>query len=142
MILLDTDILIDVALDRAPFAEPAGLLLNWLEQHPGNACIAWHTIANFYYLVRPAHGSAPTKAMIIDLVQFVDVVKTNTADLRIAVQLNMKDFEDAMQSAAALAGKAQVIATRNLGDYKHSPVPASTPADLVESDLSRFLKFQ
>ena len=34
MILLDTDVLIDVALDRAPHAEPAAELLTYLERHP------------------------------------------------------------------------------------------------------------
>lgn len=142
MILLDTDILIDVALDREPFAEPASMLLDRLEQNPGNACIAWHTIANFYYMVRPTHGSIKTKDLILDLTKFTDVVKTGTQDLTIAAQFNMNDFEDAMQSAAALAGKAKIIVTRNLDDYKNSPVPAATPADLVSSHWRLFSRSQ
>lgn len=142
MILLDTDILIDVALDREPFSEPAAQLLDRLEQNPGKACIAWHTIANYYYLVRPAFGTIQTKDMILDLVRFTQVVKTGTQDLILATQLNMPDFEDAMQSSAALVGKAKVIATRNLNDYKNSPVPAATPADLIRNDWMLFSTYQ
>jgi predicted nucleic acid-binding protein len=39
-ILLDTDILVDVALDRLPHAEHAAALLDALEHRPGSAFIA------------------------------------------------------------------------------------------------------
>jgi len=35
MILLDTDVLIDVALDRAPYSEPAAELLEQIERGRG-----------------------------------------------------------------------------------------------------------
>ena len=64
IILLDTDVLIDVALDRAPHSEPAAVLLDRLEQEPRSAYVAWHSIANFYYLVRPKRGHGSTKDFI------------------------------------------------------------------------------
>jgi len=39
----------------------------------------------------------------------------------------MRDFEDALQVAAAVACGASVIATRNLQDYAKSPVRAAEP---------------
>ena len=121
ILLLDTDILIDVALDRSPHAEPAGELLDALEQHPGIAFIAWHTISNFYYLVAPTRGRNDTKAFLLDLVRFAAVAQTTTESLRYAAGLQMKDFEDAMQVAAAVACGAEVIATRNIRDYANAP---------------------
>jgi predicted nucleic acid-binding protein len=131
IILLDTDVLIDVALDRAPHSEPAAALLDWCEQHPKSAYIAWHSIANFYYLVRPKRGHDDTKSYILDLINFVEVAQTGTADLAVAVQLAMKDFEDAMQVAAVLTCKADVIATRNIRDYSRAPVRAMLPLQLI-----------
>jgi hypothetical protein len=40
----------------------------------------------------------------------------------------MSDTEDAFQAAAALAWQADVIVTRNVSDYRHSPVRALSPA--------------
>ncbi len=40
--------------------------------------------------------------------------------------------EDAMQVAAADAFGAQVIATRNVKDYRKSPIKAMTPEALVK----------
>ena len=135
-VLLDTDVLLDVALAREPFAEPAARLLDWLQTSPQSGCIAWHTAVNFYYLVRPVRGSGDARGFLLDLTSFVDVVPAGARALRRALSLGMPDFEDAMQAAAAEAQGADVIATRNLRDYRASPVPARTPADIL-SDLRR-----
>ena len=52
---------------------------------------------------------------------------TTTASLLYAGKLDMRDFEDALQVAAAVACGASVIATRNLQDYAKSPVRAAEP---------------
>lgn len=131
-ILLDTDILVDVALDRAPHADDAASLLDTLEQRPGSAFIAWHTISNFYYLLAPTRGGPGTRSFLVDLSRFVDVARTTTESLRYAAQLDMKDFEYALQVAAAAACGAQAIATRNVRDYARSPIRAAKPRSLLE----------
>lgn len=132
ILLLDTDVLIDVALDRAPHATAASTLLDMLEQRPGTAFVAWHTLSNFYYLVAPSRGRDDTKTFLLDLTQFARVAPTTTDSLHYAARLTMHDFEDAMQVAAANACGARVIATRNLQDYARAPIRAATPASLIQ----------
>ena len=60
MLLIDTDVLIDVALDRKPHSDSACKLLDRLELRPRSALIAWHTASNFYYLVASKRGAADT----------------------------------------------------------------------------------
>lgn len=62
--------------------------------------------------------------MIVDLLRIVSVVPTGTDDLLYAASLPMRDFEDAMQVAAARACGASHIVTRNARDYARSPIPA------------------
>jgi predicted nucleic acid-binding protein len=131
IVLLDTDVLIDVALNRAPHAEAAGSLLDFLERRPGSAFVAWHTVANFYYLVATTRGGRPTRDFVLDLLRFVDAAPATTEALRKATRLEMRDFEDAMQVVAAEACGAEVIATRNVRDYARSPLRAATPKTLV-----------
>lgn len=131
ILLLDTDVLVDPALDRSPYADPAGALLDALEQRPGSAYLAWHAISNFYYLVAPRRGHHDARAFLMDLTRFADVAPTTTESLRYATRLEMKDFEDAMQIAAAAACAADVIATRNLRDYVNWPIRAATPESLL-----------
>lgn len=132
IVLIETDVLIDVALDREPFAEPAARLLDAVEWRPGAAFLAWHSLANFYYLVSPHRGRAGAKEFLLELCRFVEVAPTTTESLRTAGRLDLADFEDALQVAAALACRAELIATRNLRDYARSPVSAATPSEVAE----------
>ena len=130
--LLDTDVLIDVALDRLPFSEPAAELLDRFERGSENAFVAWHTVSNFYYLVASSRGGASAREFIVDLTRFVAVATTGTEALRYAAALPMSDFEDAMQVAAAQACGARCIVTRNVRDYMRSPIRAITPQDALD----------
>ena len=62
----------------------------------------------------------------------MEVAPTGTDSLRYAASLPMTDFEDAMQVAAARTCGARHIVTRNLRDYRHSPIPAISPEDALE----------
>jgi predicted nucleic acid-binding protein len=136
IVFVDTDVLIDVALDRNPHAEAAARLLDALEKQPGTAFVAWHSLSNFYYVVSPSRGKHQTKDFLLDLARFVQVAPTTTESLLYAGALDLSDFEDAMQVAAAVACRASVIVTRNLRDYARSPVRAAEPQTVLTELLS------
>jgi len=126
-ILIDCDVLLDVALKRAPHFAHSGPLLDWAERHPGKAGVAWHTLANLFYLT-----SASSRDFIRDLLGFVEVAATDTDAMRFALGLAMKDLEDAMQVAAAERFGAQLIATRNGKDFRQSPIQALAPQEVLD----------
>lgn len=126
-ILIDTDVLLDVALERLEFFEKSASVISWAETNPGQAAVAWHSISNLNYLIRP--GSRP---FLRDLLEFVEVPATGTADMKVALSSRMPDLEDAMQTAAALAFRADYIVTRNLDDYRHSAVRAISPGEFLK----------
>ncbi len=132
-ILVDTDVLIEVALDRAPHAGAAGKLLDHLEQNLATGFVAWHSASNFYYLVSPKRGKRDTRSFLLELTEFVEVAPSSTESLRQAARLDLRDFEDAMQVAAAIACGADVIATRNVRDYAKAPIDAVTPTLLLKT---------
>jgi len=125
-ILIDTDVLLDVALQRPSFYEASGLVLDWAEGEPGQAAVAWHSLSNLAYLVRP-----DARDFIRDLLQFAEVALVGTAQALQAINYPMKDFEDALQAASALSFGADFIVTRNLAHYKTSPVPALSPVQFA-----------
>ncbi len=130
-VLVDTDILLDVALDRQPHVEASARLLDALEVRPGAGYVAWHSLANFFYMVAPTRSRADARRFLEELLGFLEVAPTTTEGARQAARMPMPDFEDALQVAAALACGAGVIATRNLRDFRRSPVPAADPAEVV-----------
>ena len=131
MMLLDTDVLIDLALDRQPYSEHASELLDHIERGSETGYVAWHSVSNLYYIVAPTLGGISARDFILELTRFVGVAPTDTAGVRYAAELPMEDFEDAMQVAAALACGARQIVTRNVRDYGRSPIPAITPREAL-----------
>ncbi|MCY3638582.1 MAG: PIN domain-containing protein [Chloroflexi bacterium] len=129
--LIDTDILIDIALDRQPHSGPASDLLDFVERSVEPACIAWHSVSNFYYIVTSSRNQASARDFILELTRFVDVAMTGTDGIRYAADLPMADFEDAMQVAAARACGAERIVTRNVRDYRRSPIRAVSPQNAL-----------
>ena len=125
--LIDNNVLIDVALDRPPNPRASRELISRIERTSTTAFVAWHTVATFYYVVARATNSANARAYVVWMTNFLTVVPTGTESLRYALTLPMRDFEDAMQVAAAQAAGVERIVTRDIGDFVNSPIPAVTP---------------
>jgi predicted nucleic acid-binding protein len=132
-VLVDTDILLDVALDRQPHADASARLLDALEVRPGAGYVAWHSLANFFYMVAPTRSRGDARRFLEELLGFLEVAPATTEGAQQAARMPMPDFEDALQVAAALACGAAVIATRNLRDFRRSPVPAADPIEVVSA---------
>jgi predicted nucleic acid-binding protein len=129
-ILIDTDVLLDVALARAPHLAASADVLRWAETH-GTAAISWHSLPNCAYLLKRSG-----RPFLERLLRIVQVAPVATPDARRALQLPMRDVEDAFQAASALAWQADFIITRNLRHYGKSPVPALTPAAFLQLPAS------
>ena len=133
MILIDTDVLLDVALGRDPHAPTSRAFLNRAQAGPEEACLAWHTVSNFHYVVSGKQSDAEARAFILGLMDWVEIAPTNADSVRYAASLPMSDFEDALQVAAARACDARQIVTRNLRDYEGSPIQAVSPRDALDA---------
>jgi len=70
--------------------------------------------------------------MMNDLMDTFEISPVNREVLRVALQLEMKDFEDAVQIASAQADDLDFIITRDVKDYEKSPVKVLTPAEFVQ----------
>ena len=129
--LFDADVLLDVALDREPFADESSAALDWCQKAPRSAVLAWHSVSNVYYVLRAARNDAHARTFLSDLLRFAVVASGGADAVSRALFLPMNDFEDALQVAAALSVDAELIVTRNVRDYRGSPLPAVTPHDFL-----------
>jgi predicted nucleic acid-binding protein len=129
-ILIDTDVLLDVALARSPHVSNSADVLRWAETG-GAACIAWHSIANCAYLLKD-----DGRGFLSKLLTFVEVAESGKADALRAIHLPMPDLEDALQAACAQAWGADHIITRNLRDYRNAPIPALSPAQFIQAAVN------
>ncbi|MEE8408545.1 MAG: PIN domain-containing protein [Myxococcota bacterium] len=130
-ILVDTDVLLDVALAREPHADASATLLDVIESGLALGFMTSHSIATFYYLLDSSRSRGEPVDMIRDLLEFMQVASLDTRAVKEATVLPLRDFEDSMQVVAALGAQCDVIATRNTKDFKASPVRAASPKSLL-----------
>ncbi len=128
-ILIDCDVLLDVMAGREKFLADSACVLDACETGKIRGTIAWHTLANAYYL---ADDGKQALKFFEDLLSFVEVVGGDTESARAAICSGFPDFEDALQSVCAAKFGADFIVTRNARDYRLSRVKALSPADFME----------
>ena len=131
LVLVDTNILLDVILDRAPWADDATALLDAIAKQRARGFVASHAITTVYYIVERAKGRTTAVTAVGDLLQVVEVVSLEHADFQRALSLGLSDFEDAVQVAACLRIGGTFLVTRNAKDFKGAPVRTRTPADVL-----------
>ena len=126
-VLVDTDVVLDVLLDRAPFVEASKRLWAAVESGTAQGLLAAHTPTTVHYLVRQSKGTRVARDVVALLLQVFEIAAVDGGVLNRAVQLDFADFEDAVSAAAAEAAACELIATRNTKDFKRSPVVAVDP---------------
>lgn len=132
MLLVDSDVLLDVALARSPhFADSKRILLA-VEAGVESAAMSWHSVANLFYVIRQHQTDAAARAYIERVRTALVVPRAGSDDLAFALALPMRDFEGALQVAAARACDARLIVTRNQRDFLNSPALAASPAEALE----------
>jgi predicted nucleic acid-binding protein len=129
--LLDTNVLVDVALLRPGLHEASGATVAWCLNNPGSGLLAVHSLATFSYLVGRAASPAKAREFIADLIEGTDIARLDNTEVKRALTFPMPDFEDALVAAAAESAGATHIVTRNTADFRRSPVKAVTPEDFV-----------
>lgn len=132
-ILLDTCVIIDALQNRQPFSNDARALIDMGALEYYDAYLTAKELSDIYYLMRNHyHGDKRARKIISDLFCITNVIDTTSHQIYAAIFSNMTDYEDAIMAQAALQNNLDLIVTRNLKDYKNSPVPACTPADCLK----------
>ncbi len=130
-VFLDTNIVLDVLLDRAGLAVESGALILRCEKAGDPMFIAWHGLATSYYLLRRGRTEAEAMQEVDKLLAWARVADAGDAHARYARSLGFSDFEDALQAASAEACGADCIVTRNVADFTKSQVVTLTPGEFL-----------
>jgi predicted nucleic acid-binding protein len=130
-LLLDINVVLDVMLNRQPWAAEAARLLAAVERGVAAGYVAGHTITTAHYVVAKTHGQAAAASAVSDLLRIVDVVAVDRTDFLHALSLGWKDFEDAVQAGSALKIGADFIVTRNEKDFAGAPIPPTRPGAVL-----------
>jgi len=130
-LLLDTNIIIDVLTKRDGY-EASLSLIKHCELGRVEGFVSATTVTDVVYVLRKYLPPADVRDALQTILLIVDVAGVSKGDISAAFLTEMRDFEDAVQSACALRIGAAYIVTRNLKDFEKSAVPAISPNAMLD----------
>lgn len=130
--LLDTNIVIDLLIDRRPFSLLAAKLFNYSEKGRIKLYITAVSYNNTYYVVKKLTSHKETIKILKNLESLAEIIDTSRIAVKQALDSEFKDFEDAIQYFSAKSNKKiDAIITRNVADFKLSKLPILTPEEAI-----------
>ena len=130
--LIDTNIIIDIALQREPFYLDAIQVFNKINEQKISAFISASAITDIFYILKKSNGKDKTLAFLKELLEVIDVASVNKSNILHALYSGWNDFEDAVQAQVAIENGFEIIITRNPQDYRNSQtLQALTPRDFA-----------
>jgi len=135
-VFVDTDVVIDHLTDREPFSIYSSILFELHEQGQIQIHVSALSISNIYYFSRKLIGKKRTLLLLEQLIDTLEIVATSKSEIKTALAIGFKDFEDGLQYASALNVKGiDVLVTRNVKDYRRSKIAVFTPEIYINTKL-------
>ena len=146
-VLVDTNIILDVLLNRKPHVAASAQILAYIEESKLEGFICATTVTTIHYLLECSLEKQAARQAIQRLLHLFEIAPVNRPVLQEAVLSKISDYEDAVIEQAALLVQADVIVTRNTKDFKKSNVKAMDPSELLSclkegEGGSRLIDFQ
>jgi len=126
-VLFDINIVLDVLLDRKPYAEASAAAWAAVETGISEGVLAAHAVTTIHYLVRKEMSATKARRTISAILRVFGVASVDGAVIQEALQLSLSDFEDAVTAAAARLAGCNYIVTRDPRGFRGSPVRSLTP---------------
>jgi predicted nucleic acid-binding protein len=133
IVLLDTNIVIDVLQKRPAFFEDSYAVLALAARAMVTAIIPAGCIADIAYILqRAGRTTKQARNDLVALTQLVSLTDTTASDVITGLASTMTDTEVAILAATAQRSGATWIITRNTRDFTDSVIPAITPTDFLK----------
>jgi len=130
-ILFDTNIVLDILLDRQPYVEASAAAWAAVETGIAEGMLAAHAVTTIHYLVRKELGDIKTRRIISAILRVFGIATVDARVVQEALQLPFSDFEDAVTAAAARSAGCEFIVTRDPKGFRGSPVRRLTPEAII-----------
>jgi predicted nucleic acid-binding protein len=129
--MLDLNVLLDVLQKREPHYRVSAAIVERVVNGEERGALSAHAVTTVYYLVNRYADRAVADGALSWLLQHLYVCPIGREELERARSLEWPDFEDAVVAVAAGRADCTTIVTRNVKDFRASPVPAMTPQEYL-----------
>ena len=123
----DTNVFLDAMLQNREFKEAPISILNSCSNGEILGYTSGISFANITYFLQKATTSN-ADILLRQILKSVQIITLEKEDFAKALSYKFKDIEDAYQLVAAQkVTDVEFLITRNIKDYKQSPIPIVTP---------------
>jgi len=130
-IFVDTNILLDVLLQREGFYDDALRIWASAEEGKIDAYIAAISVNNIHYVIRRFKGAAAAMTAVRIILHVFNVVPVDSEILSLAADFHDKDYEDDIQMQCALKIRCPQIFTRDPTHYDSSQIAVVPPSSFT-----------
>ena len=132
-IMCDTNVLLDVLLDRAPFADASAEVLALCENRTVEGFVSASCVTDIFYLVRKQTRNTNLAYHAVGkLLEILRVCSVTEKDVSDAFLQRARDFEDCLVATCAKSIGCDVIVSRNKKDFEAFGLPVLSPAELLQ----------
>jgi hypothetical protein len=131
-VLVDTNIILDVLLNRKPFSVSSAALFKLAEQGRIEAFLTSNSVTDIVYILRKTYKIETIKENLLIMFGFIKILNVSSSDIINAFEIKTTDFEDAVIMQCANRINADYIITRNMDDFIKSPVKSLTAEEFIQ----------
>ena len=131
-LMIDTNVVLDVLLERTEFYEKSKAVLDLCESKKILGFVSASSITDVFYLVRRALRSTEETYKVIEaLLNIVGVLSVTEADVHRAFLRHAKDFEDCLLAESAKSNNCVGIVTRDSRDFQNFEITLYSPEEII-----------
>ncbi len=129
--IVDTNVVLDVLLEREPFVKPAVGVFRLIEESRIAAFICATTITTIDYLLVKSLQKTKARNVLHRLISLFEIATVNRPVIERALISEIKDFEDAVLNEAGKMAGADFVITRNTKDFAASTLKICDPNEFL-----------
>jgi len=130
-VFIDTDIVLDLFLDREPYLANARKIFQLAHDKKIKLFSSVTTYTNCYYVLSKLVSNAQAKEKLVFLEKRVTVLDSKQEVIKQALFSRFSDFEGAIQHFTAVTHKMDVLLTGNLKDYKNAVIAVQSSSEFL-----------
>ena len=131
-ILLDTNIVLDVLLNRQPFVQDSSALWKMADDGVYEGSIAAFSLSIIHYVCRRHAGKPAADAAVDACLEAFEVCALYRECIVAARRMTGRDFEDNLQLACGVTDFAHGMVTRDPKGYVNAAIRIYSPAELLQ----------
>ena len=132
-VLVDTNVVLDVLLERRPFSEAAAQVFALVEESRIEGFLCATTLTTVDDLLGQALAPAKAREALQRLLNLFEIAPVNRPVLEQALRSGIADFEDAVLEQAGRLVAVDAITTRNVRDFGKSTITVFDPLELIST---------